>query len=94
MILNIKFLFQELSNLCKLFTITELASYVKVKGEAIPITGRGGPEGCETSKLSHFLDSRLTGGGEIVSLTRGPPFTPQKDYWYLFPLQAESIPGP
>jgi hypothetical protein len=28
------------------------------KGKAIPVTGRGGPYGCETSRLPHFLDSR------------------------------------
>jgi hypothetical protein len=26
----------------------------------------------------HFLDNLLTDGGEIVSLTRRPPFTPRK----------------
>jgi hypothetical protein len=25
------------------------------KGEAFPVTGRGGPYGCETSRLPHFL---------------------------------------
>jgi hypothetical protein len=39
-------------------------------GKAIPVTGR---EGCETSRLSHFLDNRLTDGGEVVSVTRRPP---------------------
>jgi hypothetical protein len=39
--------------------------------------GRGGPNGCETSRLPLFLDSRLTDGGEIVSLTRQPPCTPR-----------------
>jgi hypothetical protein len=43
-----------------------------------PVTGREGPEGCETSRLPHFLDSQLTDGGEAVSLTRPPPFTPRK----------------
>jgi hypothetical protein len=40
-----------------------------------------------------FLDSRLTDGGEVVSLTRRPPFTPQKDSWNSFLLEAESNPG-
>jgi hypothetical protein len=26
-----------------------------------------------------YLDSRLTGGGEVVNLTLRPPFTPQDD---------------
>jgi hypothetical protein len=46
------------------------------KGKAIPVTGREGPQGCETSRLPHFLDNRLTDGGEVVSYTRRPPFTP------------------
>jgi hypothetical protein len=33
----------------------------------------------ETSRLPHFLDIRLTDGGEVVSLMRQPPFTPQED---------------
>jgi hypothetical protein len=32
----------------------------KKKGKAIPVKGHGGPKGCETSKLPHFLDNRLT----------------------------------
>jgi hypothetical protein len=44
----------------------------KVKGKAIPVTGRGGTQDCKTSRLSHFLDNRLTDGGEVVSLTRRP----------------------
>jgi hypothetical protein len=36
-----------------------------------------------------FLDNRLTDGGEVVSPTRRPPFTPQEDSWYSFPLEAE-----
>jgi hypothetical protein len=48
------------------------------KDPAIPVTGREGPERCETSRLRHFLDNRLTDGGEVVSLKRRPPFTPGK----------------
>jgi hypothetical protein len=40
------------------------------KGKSIPVRGRGGPYDCETSRLPHFLDNRLTVGGEVVSLTR------------------------
>jgi hypothetical protein len=35
------------------------------KGKAIPVTGSGGPYGCERSRLPHFLDNRLTDGGEV-----------------------------
>jgi hypothetical protein len=50
--------------------------------------------GCEVSRIPHFLDIRLTDGGEVVSLTRRPLFTPPpKDFWYSFLLQAESTAG-
>jgi hypothetical protein len=41
------------------------------------------------SKLPLFLDSRLTDGGEVVSLTRRPAFTPQEDSWYWFLLETD-----
>jgi hypothetical protein len=48
---------------------------------------------CETSRLPHFLDSRLTDGDEVVSLTRRPPSTPSKvPRTHLY--EAESTPGP
>jgi hypothetical protein len=48
------------------------------QNKAIPVTGCGGLKGCETSRLPHFLDTRLTDGGEVVSLTRRLPFIPRK----------------
>jgi hypothetical protein len=45
------------------------------KGKTIPVTVRGGPYGCETSRFPHLLDSKLINGGEIVSVTRRPLFT-------------------
>jgi hypothetical protein len=48
------------------------------KGKAIPATGNWGPQGCETSRHPHFLDSRLTDGREVVSLMRRSSFTPKK----------------
>jgi hypothetical protein len=63
------------------------------KGKSIPVKGRGGPEVYETSRLPHFVDNRLSDDGEVISLTRRPPFTPQEDSWYSFELEAESTPG-
>jgi hypothetical protein len=39
-----------------------------VTGEAIPVTGRGGP-GCETSRVPHFLENRLKDGGKFATIT-------------------------
>jgi hypothetical protein len=46
--------------------------------ETIPVIGRRGLNSCDTSTIRHFVDSRLTNGGEIVSRTRRPPFTTRK----------------
>jgi hypothetical protein len=71
-----------------------MASSDAIYSKAIPVTGREGPKGCETSKLPHLLGNRLTDGGKVVSLTRQPRFTPQESSWYSFLLEAESTPGP
>jgi hypothetical protein len=55
----------------------EILTY-QITGKVIPVTGHGDPYGCETSRLPHLLDNRLTDGGEVVSLTRRPPFSPKK----------------
>jgi hypothetical protein len=41
------------------------------------VTGRGGPYACETSRLLHILDNRLTEGSD-VSFMRRPPFTTER----------------
>jgi hypothetical protein len=38
-----------------------------IKSKALPVTGRGGPQLSETSRLLRFLESWLTDGGEVVS---------------------------
>jgi hypothetical protein len=38
------------------------------KGKAILVTGPEGPLGCDRSRFPHFLDNRLTDGGEALSL--------------------------
>jgi hypothetical protein len=50
----------------------------KKGGKAIPVTGRGGPQGCDTSRLPNFLENQLKNGGEVVSLMHRPPFIPRK----------------
>jgi hypothetical protein len=65
------------------------------KSKAIPATDRGDQYCCEMSRLPHFLDNRLTDGGEAVSLTRRPAArNPQENSWYSFLLETESTPGP
>jgi hypothetical protein len=51
---------------------------IKVKGKAIPVMGRGGPQSCDMLRLPHFLVNRLTDGDEVVSLTHRPSFTLRK----------------
>jgi hypothetical protein len=46
------------------------------KSKAIPVRGHADPQGCETSRLPHFLDNQSTDGGEVVSLTCELAFTP------------------
>jgi hypothetical protein len=53
------------------------------KTKAIPVTGCGGPQDCETSILPHFPDNWLADSGEAVSFM----------YW-PFLLEAESTPEP
>jgi hypothetical protein len=40
------------------------------KRQGYSVTDRGGPQACESSRFPHFLDSRLTDGGDVVNLTR------------------------
>jgi hypothetical protein len=44
----------------------------KQRVKAIPVSDRAGQEGCEASRLPHFLDNRLTDVGEVVTLTQRP----------------------
>jgi hypothetical protein len=55
----------------------------------MPATSRGGPFCCETSRLPHFLDIRLTDGSEAVRFTRQPRFAPQENAWDSFLLEAD-----
>jgi hypothetical protein len=50
--------------------------YILVKDEVNTAASRGGTYAFKTLRLPHFLDVRLADGGEVVSLTRRPPFNP------------------
>jgi hypothetical protein len=76
------------------FNVVFLSSNSEVNGKGILVTGCGGPYGCEAPRFPHFLENRLTDGGEVVSLTGWPPFIPQEDSWHSFLLKPESNPGP
>jgi hypothetical protein len=65
--------------------IPVVMNYVK---RAMPVTGSEGSQGWETSRLPLFLDNRLTDGGEVVSLTRWPPFTPSGRFLILISVRG------
>jgi hypothetical protein len=48
--------------------------------------------GFELSRISHFVDNRLTDGGEVVSFMRRPASPPQDESWYSFLLEIASTP--
>jgi hypothetical protein len=51
-----------------------------IEGKAIPVTGRGGLQGCEMVRISHCLHNRLTDGGKAASLMHRPRSTSQKRF--------------
>jgi hypothetical protein len=58
-----------------------LNSFHNVKGNKdIPVSGHGGPSGCERLRLPHYLDKRLIDGGKVVSPTRRPHFDPGSSF--------------
>jgi hypothetical protein len=61
-------------------------TFLKVK--AILVTGHGVPLGCEKARLPHFLDSWLTDGGEVVSLTSRNLFTPPERFLVLISVRG------
>jgi hypothetical protein len=60
---------------------TEISPTFNTNNHPIEAVGRGGLQGCEMLRIPHCLDSRLTGGGKVVSLTRRPRCTPQKHFY-------------
>jgi hypothetical protein len=65
-----------------LYLYNEALLRISYESKAIPVTDRGRPQGCETSRLPRFLDKRQRNGGGVVSPTHRQRFTPQKHYLY------------
>jgi hypothetical protein len=51
------------------------------KVKAIPVTGHGDLWSCEVLRIPHCLDNWLSDGGEVVSLTHRPRFSPSGNYF-------------
>jgi hypothetical protein len=96
---------QQLTNKTDLRSVTILFFYIYIHymfkpkrsssdGKANHVTDRVGPWGCETSKFPHSLDNWPTDGSEAVKPYVPAAFYPQKDSWYSFLSEAESILGP
>jgi hypothetical protein len=64
------------------------------RDKANPVTGRRGPQRCETSRIPHFLDNRLTDGGEAIKPYEPAALYIHEESWYSFLLESESTLGP
>jgi hypothetical protein len=60
----------------------------QIKSKSIPVTDRGGPQGCETSRLPHFLDNRLTDGGDVSLTCRPAALYPQEESLVLISVRG------
>jgi hypothetical protein len=58
----------------------------KKKEKPILITGHG--EGCEMSRVPHFLDNLLKDGNDVVSHVCRPCFTPTKHFLVLISVRG------
>jgi hypothetical protein len=55
-----------------------LQTMIMISDRGISVPGHGGPLSCEMSRLPHFLDNRFTDGGQVVSLKRSRPLSPER----------------
>jgi hypothetical protein len=68
--------------------------HIVAKEVEIHVTCRGGPYGCETSRLARFLDNRPTDSGEVSLKSLPAELYTQENSWFSFMLEAESTPRP
>jgi len=72
-------------------------TYNYCKGKAIPVQVYCRPIEFLEVEASRFVDTRPMKVVRLSALRAGhlnPPPPPRKCFWYLFPLEAESTPGP
>jgi hypothetical protein len=85
--------FKALSLFCRIC----LRSKSEAKSKSIPVTGRGGLQGCKMIRIPHCLANLLTDGGKVVSPTQRPmlysPETLFLCFWYSFLLEASKPQG-
>jgi hypothetical protein len=53
----------------------------KSKSKAIPVTSRGGLQGCEMLRIPHCPDNLFTDGNKVVNPTHQLCSTPKKHYF-------------
>jgi hypothetical protein len=46
--------------------IRKTVQKILYESKAVLVTGCGGPQDCETSRLPHFPESQLTGSGQVT----------------------------
>jgi hypothetical protein len=76
-------LFHKSEGLSRTISIFSIKNYIfisKLKGKATPVIGHGGQWCCETWRLTH--------GGEVVSLTHRPLFTPPGRFLVLITVRG------
>jgi hypothetical protein len=61
------------------------------KNRAIPVTDRGGLQGCEIFRIPHYEDNPLTGVGEVLSLSPTALYSPE--IYLLLSLELISVKG-
>jgi hypothetical protein len=59
------------------------------RSEAVSVTGRGSPQGCEIFRIAHCPNNRLTVGGEVISRALSPQtvLLLTKHFVITYPLQ-------
>jgi len=69
-----------------------MSTHCIVKGKAVPLQARRGPEGSRKLRFPDFVTMAQDGGR--LSALRTVRLYPRKYSWYSFLLEAESTPGP